>query len=57
LAGRPGYIYLFGENKDWNSRDKLKIFGKVRRFWAARSAALNFSTILKYVFEINDLYK
>ena len=32
---RPGYFYLFGENRDWNSRDNLKIFGKVRKFWAA----------------------
>ena len=31
---RPGYFYLFGENRDWNSRDNLKIFGKVRKFWA-----------------------
>ena len=28
---RPGYFYLFGENRDWNSRDNLKIFGKVRK--------------------------
>jgi hypothetical protein len=28
--GRPVYIYLFGENKEWNSTDNLKIFGKVR---------------------------
>ena len=36
-TSRPGYFYLFGENRDWNSRDNLKIFGKVRKFWAARS--------------------
>ena len=36
IKGRPGYFYLFGENRDWNSRDNLKIFGKVRKFWAAR---------------------
>ena len=43
---RPGYFYLFGGSRDWNSRDNLKIFGKERKFWAA-----------KYVFEINDFYK
>ena len=32
---RPGYFYLFGENRDWNSRDNSKIFGKVKKFWAA----------------------
>ena len=36
----PGYFYLFGENRDWNSRDNLKIFGKVRKFWAARNMFL-----------------
>jgi hypothetical protein len=25
---RPGYIYLFGENKEGNSSDSLKILGK-----------------------------
>ena len=34
---RPGYFYLFGDNRDWNSRDNLKIFGKVKKFWVARS--------------------
>ena len=34
---RPGYFYLFRENRDWNSRDNMKIFGKVRKFWAVRS--------------------
>ena len=34
---RPGYIYLFGGNKDGNSTDSLKILGKVRMFRAARS--------------------
>ena len=47
---RPGYFYLFGENRDWNSRDNLKIFGKVKKFWAARSAALNLHIILKICF-------
>ena len=30
LPDRPVYIYLFGENKEWNSTDNLKIFGKVK---------------------------
>ena len=34
---RPGYFYLFWENRDWNSKDNLKIFEKVRKFWAVRS--------------------
>ena len=34
---RPGYFYLFGDNRDWNSRDNLKIFGKAKKFWVARS--------------------
>ena len=34
VPGRPGYIYLFGENKEWNSSDSLKIFGKVWQFRA-----------------------
>jgi hypothetical protein len=50
LFNRPGYFYLFGENRDWNSRDNLKIFGKVRKFWAVQSAALNFHIILKICF-------
>ena len=25
IKNRPGYFYLFGENRDWNSRDNLKI--------------------------------
>ena len=28
LAGQNICIYLFGENKEWNSSDSLKIFGK-----------------------------
>ena len=36
---RPGYIYLFGENKEWNSSDNLKIFGKVGKFREGQSAA------------------
>ena len=32
---RPGYIYLFGENKEGNSLDSLKILGNVRKFRAA----------------------
>jgi len=36
VGNRPGYFYIFGENRDWNSRDNLKIFEKVRQFWAAR---------------------
>ena len=35
---RPGYFYLFREKRDWNSRDNLKIFGKVRKFWAAQTS-------------------
>ena len=48
ICNRPRYIYLFGESKDWNSLDNLKIFGKVRKFTAAQSE--------KYVFEINNFY-
>jgi hypothetical protein len=33
---RPGYIYLFGGNKNGNSSDSLKILGKVRKFRAVR---------------------
>jgi hypothetical protein len=49
---RPGYIYLFRENKEWNSSDNLKIFGKVWKFRAVQSAgaALNFRRILKICF-------
>jgi len=43
--GRPVYTYLFGENKEWNSTDNLKIFGKVK-VWKLR-AALNFRRILR----------
>jgi hypothetical protein len=49
-VSRPGYIYLFGENKDWNSSYDLKIYGKVRKFRAARCDALNFRAILKICF-------
>ena len=42
---RPVYIYLFGENKEWNSTDNLKIFGKVK-VWKLL-AALNFRRILR----------
>ena len=50
ICSRPRYFYLFGENRDWNSRDNLKIFGKVRKFWAEWIAALNFHIILKICF-------
>ena len=36
LGTRPVYIYLFGENKEWNSTDDLKIFGKVK-VWKFRT--------------------
>ena len=38
VNSRPGYFYLFGENRDWNSSDGLKIFGKVRKFWVAQTS-------------------
>ena len=41
---RPVYIYLFGENKEWNNTDNLKIFGKVK-VW--KCDALNFRRILR----------
>jgi hypothetical protein len=31
---RPGYICLFGGNKDGNSSDSLKILGKIKKFRA-----------------------
>ena len=30
LSTRPGYFFSFVENRDWNSTDNLKIFGKVK---------------------------
>ena len=30
ITARPVYIYLFGENKEWNSTNNLKILGKVK---------------------------
>ena len=50
IMNRPGYFYLFGKNRDWHSRDNLKIFGKVGKFWAAQSPVLNFHIILKICF-------
>ena len=50
---RPGYIYLFGENKEWNSSDNLKIFGKVWKFRAAQSCPKLPQNLQKCVFEIN----
>ena len=45
LAGQNICIYLFGENKEWNSTDNLKIFGKVK-VWKL-PAALDFRRILR----------
>ena len=36
---RPGYIYLFGENKEQISSDNLKIFGKVGKFRTAQECS------------------
>ena len=36
---RPGYIYLFGENKERSSSDNFKIFGKVGKSRAAQECS------------------
>ena len=46
---RPGFIYLFRENKEWNSLDNLKIFGCLGQHKALQN--------IKFVFEINSFYK
>ena len=38
VQDRPGHIYLFEGNKEWNSSDNLTIFGKVRQFRAVLRA-------------------
>ena len=38
VQDRPGHIYLFGGNKEWNSSEILTIFEKVRQFRAVLRA-------------------
>ena len=49
-ACRPVYFYLFGRNRTGIVQTVLKLLGKVRQFRAARSAVLNFGTILNICF-------